>query len=90
MAKKSDPKPGDRVTCLHPEPAYYSGYGGRPEMIFRPGMVGTVKSVAAKVRIVSGLGKDGRDTFLVVDYEAPDTGKVERVGLNYANAMKVE
>ena len=90
MAKKSDPKPGDRVTCLLPEPAYYSGYGGRPEMIFRPGMVGTVKSVAPKVCIVSGPGRDRRPDFLVVDYEAPETGKVERVGLNYANAKKVE
>jgi len=83
-------KPGDQVTCKHPVEAYYSDYGTNPKMVFQPGMVGTVKSIAPKVRIVRhGPEHDGKDEFLVVDYHAPETDQTERVGLNFCNAISV-
>jgi len=36
---------GDRVTCKHKVPAYYSSYGDRPECYFEPDDVGIVASV---------------------------------------------
>jgi hypothetical protein len=80
-------KIGDRVTCRFAESAYYSRYAGRPEILFKPGMVGTIASITPKVKITTGQGKDSRPDFLVVDYEAPETGQTERVGLNYDNAV---
>lgn len=87
---RREPKAGDRVTCLVEQPAYYSGYGGRPAMTFRPGMVGTVRAVTAKVRLQRGPGKDRRPDFLVVDYHAPESGRTETVGLNYCNARVID
>lgn len=80
-------KPGDQVTCKVPATAHYSDYGGNPERVFRPGMVGTVAFIAPKVRIVKGPGKDGRDSFLVIDFHCPETNKQERVGLNFCNVI---
>jgi len=47
----SKPKPGDVVTCLHAVEAYGSNYGPNKGnyMMFKPGMMGTVKSIAPKV-----------------------------------------
>lgn len=86
---------GDRVTAKVPVPAYYSG--GRlvippyrlPIVNFGPGMIGIVKSIAPKVRIEKGEGKDGADEFLVVDFHSEATGKEERVGLNFCNAKRI-
>jgi len=89
MAKKRQPQVGDKVTCKIATSAYYSNYGGNPVLTFLPGMVGTVASIAPKVRKVKGPGLDGKDDFLVVDYPAPETGKTERVGLDYVNAVVV-
>lgn len=87
---KNKPKPGDQVTCLHPVDAYYSDYGGNPKMVFQPGMTGTVASIAPKVRIVRGGPEhDGKDEFLVVDYQCPVTNQQQRVGLNFCNAKVV-
>jgi hypothetical protein len=88
MAKRL-PQVGDKVTCKLAEPAYYSNYGGNPVMIFKPGMVGTVATIAPKVRKVKGPGCDGKDDFLVVDYHAPETNATQRVGLNFCNAEVV-
>ena len=74
------------VTCSIAVHAYYSNYGPNPEIIFRPGMVGRVRSVAPKVRIVKGPGNDGKRDFLVVDFWCPLTGRTECVGLNFCNA----
>jgi hypothetical protein len=40
-----------------------------------------------KVRIVAGEGRDNRDVFIVVDFEAD--GRTHRTGLNYCNIVKV-
>ena len=83
-------KVGDHVTCKHAVEAYYSNYGPRPKMLFRPGMVGTVTAIAPKVclprkgyRLPPEL--DRNPFFLVVDYPAPETARTERVGLNGLN-----
>lgn len=93
MAKKTF-KPGDKVTCKHPESAYYGNYGGNPVMTFKPGMVGTVASIAPKIRIIGkdrrGPGRDGKDEFLVVDYHEPATDKTQRCGLDFINAVAVK
>ena len=83
------PKVGDKVTCLIQKSAYYSNYCGNPVMVFKPGMVGIVAAIAPKVRMVKGPGRDGKPNFLVVDYTAAETGKTERVALNYCNAVVV-
>lgn len=80
---------GKHVTCLYVVEAYYSGYGGRPYCAFKPGDVAIVTRIAPKVRIVrGGPHKDGRETFLVCDFERD--GKTERVGLNWCNATLVK
>ena len=83
---------GDIVTCKISVEAYnywfYKRQYGK-EVLFNPGMQGVVKSVAPKVRIVKdGARTDGKDTFLVVDFESEE-GKTERVGLNWCNVVKV-
>lgn len=78
---------GDKVTCKIAVAAYYSNYNGLPVVNFMPGMAGVVKSIAPKVMIVKGPEYDGKEDFLVVDFEA--NGKIERVGLNFCNAVKV-
>mgnify|MGYP001612558177 CR=1 FL=1 len=83
---------GDIVTCKFPVEAYdywyYKRQYGR-ELLFSPGMLGVVKAVAAKVRIVKdGVCTDGKDTFLVVDFEHAE--QTERVGLNWCNVVKVK
>lgn len=84
---------GDKVTCKVPEHAYYSGYGGQPEMVFRPGYVGTVAAIASKVRMtpkqLRNKAHDGKADFLVVDYDCPITKETQRVGLDFCNAVKV-
>jgi len=79
--------------CLIAERAYYSGYAGNPEMIFKPGMVGTVGAVVPKVRRVRrkylNPAYDNRPYFLAVDYDCPVTKQVQRVALNFCNAKKV-
>jgi len=88
------PRPGDKVTCKHAEHAYYSAYGGNPAIVFQPGMVATVYSVPPKVSITQWerdpLRYDRSPYFLCCDYEAPETGKTERVGLDYVNCTLVE
>lgn len=80
---------GDLVTCLHRVPAYGSGRGGRPEIWFRPGMTGRVAHVAPKVRIAGEPPiHDRREEFLVVDFFCEETGRMERVGLNFCNARR--
>lgn len=81
-------KPGDKVTCKIAEEAYYSNYAGRPRTVFNPGDIGTVACIAPKVRITSGISKDKKDTFLVVDY-TDAYGMMHRVGLNHINAVKM-
>lgn len=83
------PRIGDQVTCKVKMPAYYSNYGGNPVMVFRPCMVGIVITVVPKVRKVKGPGLDGKDEFLVVDYDAPETNSRQRVGLDFRNAVVV-
>ena len=83
---------GDSVTCKHEVPAYYSNYGGNGHLIFKPGMIGIVASIAPKVHLVKKGNTDPRwdrvIDFLVVDYQ-DETGKIQRVGLNYCNTKKV-
>jgi hypothetical protein len=91
-AKVVELSPGQRVTCIHPVEAYYSSYCGNPWMVFKPGMIGRVVSIAPKVRIVCNGGPeyDRRYTFVVVDYDCPITNKTQRVGLDFCNVVVVE
>jgi hypothetical protein len=84
---QATPAPGDTVTCKVPMEAHYSGYAGNPEMLFKPGMVGTVASIAAKVCIMDGEGYDDKEDFVVVDFQCPETKRRERVGLNFCNTV---
>lgn len=85
------PTIGQQITCRFPTPAYYSNYGlnkGK-HIIFRPGMTGTVASIAPKVCLPKkGIelpdGIDRKPDFAVVDYIDED-GKQQRVGLNFCN-----
>lgn len=78
---------GDRVTCIVPVDAYYSNYGGRPECVFCPGMVGIVAHLdSPSVR----PGPHGEDVFAIVDFDGPAHGKCNadttwRVALRYGN-----
>jgi hypothetical protein len=84
-------KVGDKVTCKTAVPAYYSDYGGNPKMMFIPGTVGTVVCIAPKVRIIRhGPQHDSKEEMLVVDYDCPVTGKLQRTSLNLCNAMACE
>ena len=82
---------GDIVTCKVPVEAYNYWYYKRQhgkEVLFNPYMRGVVQAIMPKVRIVKdGVRTDGKDTFLVVDFEYD--GKTERVGLNWCNVVKV-
>jgi len=88
------PTPGQTVTCLFETEAYYSNYGlnkGR-HIIFRPGMVGIVASIAPKVHLPKrGIelppGIDRKDEFAVVDYQ-DENGETQRVGLNFCNVVE--
>lgn len=82
---------GDKITCRYPVDAYYSSYGGNPKMIFEPGMVGMVKYIPPKVRIVKRNGEpwlDRHTHFVVVDFDFPGRG-TQRVGLNFVNCVPV-
>lgn len=85
----NNPKPGDVVTCRYPVEAYYSNYGPNKGnyIMFKPGMIGIVHSIAPKVTIL-GIDDPRYDTkkdFLVVDFVDEQNIK-QRVGLNYCNA----
>jgi len=83
------PQIGDKVTCKHELPAYYSNYGGNGHLIFKPGMIGTVAAIAPKVCLVKKGNVNPRwdrvADFLVVDYQ-DEIGVTRRVGLDYCNA----
>ena len=89
--RRKEAKVGMRVTCLHEVEAYYSRYPkGRPEVIFKPGMIAIVASVAPKVRITGEPPvHDKLDEFIVVDYVDSATNKQERVSLNFCNAKRI-
>jgi hypothetical protein len=83
---------GDKVSCKVPVEAYYSNYGGNPIMVFRPGMVGTIASIAPKVRNtpkrLRDKAHDSKADMLVIDYDCPITGQLQRASLNYCNTVK--
>ncbi len=76
---------GDVVTCAYPESAYTPDR----QVMFEPGMRGTVQAIAPKVCLRDGPGKDRKHDFLVVDFEGAD-GKTYRTGLNYVNAKRIQ
>jgi hypothetical protein len=85
------PTPGQLVTCRFETAAYYSNYGLNKgqHIIFFPGMVGTVVSIAPKVTMPKRGVKlppdvDWKNEFVVVDYQ-DENGKTQRVGLNFCN-----
>jgi len=81
---------GDVVTCRFPVHAYYSAYGGGPAIVFKPGMRAKVKSITPKVTMTGEPPvHDRKQYMLVCDYLAPETGRTERVSLNFCNAVKV-
>ena len=89
MGKKR-PTTGDVVTCRYEVHPYYSAYGGKPAMVFRPGMEALVHNVVPKVCITGEPPVHDRSPMMLVcDYVAPETEKVERVSLNYCNAVLV-
>ena len=81
MVKKSNITYGCLVTCKRAEPAYYSNYGGNPECIFEPGMIGVVRSVD-----VPSIRRKGV-SFCCVDFH--NKGKFWRCGLLYNNIVLI-
>jgi len=78
---------GDTVTALAPVAAYYSNYGGRPRIVFSPGMLATVARIQSNNVICSDAYKD---CSVVVDFMSEATGKMERAALWYQNVKLVE
>src|SRR5665647_602942 len=79
---------GDAVTVKTAVDGYYSGYAGNPVFSFKPGQVGTIAAVKVpKVRIVP---PDTYAYFMCVDWQCPETGKVERCSVHYDNIVKLE
>lgn len=79
------PKIGDLVTCKIAVQAYYT-----TNVWFKPGMIGTVKAITPKVRIVYGDEYDRAADFAVVDFQCEETGKTERTSLNFCNVVKIK
>lgn len=87
-------KPGDQVTCIHPVESYDSNYGPNKGIIieFKPGMIGTVSSIAPKVTKVPKLGDpryDNKADFLVVDY-LDENQQARRTALHFCNAQRAK
>jgi len=80
-------KEGDTVTALAPVAAYYSNYGGRPRIVFSPGMLATVAHIKSTNVIYSDAYKD---CSVVIDFISEATGKTERAALWYQNIKLVE
>jgi len=76
-------KIGDVVTCRKPVEAYYSSYGIKPRILFRPRQVGIVSAVG-----VPSVWRDGV-MFTCVDFFAPETGQTERCALLSDNIARV-
>ncbi len=67
--KMSDLQVGDKVRILVTKHAYYSGYGGRPEILLREGAVGIVGAVRVPcVRYIKGQQR----YFVCVDFHMPE------------------
>lgn len=84
---------GDIVTCVEKESGSYSNYGGNPEFFFHPGMRGVVVSFPPKVSVRKVAAPPKYDTypfFINVDFFSSETGKMERVALNFCNTVLVE
>ncbi len=87
---------GDKVTARH-HPVKPYGRRGRldqADLLFTPGMVGTVACIACKVCIVDDPAQPGLydscPDMLVVDYHCPVTGTTQRTSLNFCNAKRVD
>ena len=81
---------GDMVTCKHETEAYYSGYGGRPQMKFKPGMLCEIWSFPPKVCIAGELPlNDKAKNFICCRYMDEQTGEIETVSLDFCNTSKV-
>ena len=88
--KKRTATPGRAITVKHAVPSYYSGYAGRPSCIFKPGMVAIVHCITLKVCVVGeGPVHDRKQEFIVADFVHPDTGAMERVGIDFCNAKAI-
>ena len=57
-------KVGDKVTITKPITAYYSSYGGNPEVVIQPGEVG-------KIKVINVPSVNSRSEFSCVDFEKP-------------------
>lgn len=95
MAKQKKIVPGNEVTCRYSVPAYYSNSGPNKGKIieFKPGMIGTVVSIAPKVTIPKNPHDprcfDKKPDFLVVDF-FDEKNEKQRVALNFCNAKIVK
>ena len=69
-------KIGDKVTVTEEIEAYYSGYAGNPEVIIKPGQIGTVKSVH-----VPSLWRE-KGFFNYVDFIIPGVFNGDRIHNN--------
>lgn len=80
---------GDMVTCKEAVPAFYSKYAGNPEVVFRPGMIGTVGAI--DVPAVTGP----EATYTCVDFKGPASmstppNTLWRVALSKDNISRVK
>jgi hypothetical protein len=80
--KVSQIKLGDRLRVKEPVKAYYSNYGGKPEMILTPDIVG----VAGAVKVPFVTRHNGY--FVCVDFYYEATKQIERAGVNYENLVR--
>lgn len=78
---------GDKVQVKQPVEAYYSNYGGKPQMTLTPEIVGTIGAVKVPFVRASRDRKRG-DYFVCVDYLDPASGQTERAGVRYDNLQR--
>lgn len=83
-------KVGDTVTCLRQTHAYFSKRNGNPEMIFKPGMVGKVMAIQPKKKLFAASWESKVSYLLIVNYDCPQTGKTQAVGLDFYNTAKAD
>lgn len=77
-------KIGDFISPKVAEPAYYSGYGGRPVKDFEPDEAGRIAAIVPKVK----RQKYSRESYFFMVYFVGKDERVWQAGVDIKNALK--